>query len=207
MSWTREQAALLRTFLRTGFRRTVLWCGLGMAAAGVLGFAAARIRPGLAEELINAFREQVTQSGVVDEEGAMSVFALLMNNWRAMLLTAMYGFIPFLFLPLISLLVNGALLGVVTAAYHANGMSMALLLAGLLPHGIFELPAMVLSIACGVQLCRNMCLLVTSSPRRVPMVELLGDLLRVMVLLVAPMTVAAALIECYVTPLVMWLFR
>ena len=36
MSWTREQAALLRTFLRTGFRRTVLWCGLGMAAAGVL---------------------------------------------------------------------------------------------------------------------------------------------------------------------------
>lgn len=84
---------------------------------------------------------------------------------------------------------------------------MALLLAGLLPHGIFELPAMVLSIACGVQLCRNMCLLVTSSPRRVPMVELLGDLLRVMVLLVAPMTVAAALIECYVTPAVMWLFR
>ena len=54
MSWTREQAALLRTFLRTGFRRTVLWCGLGMAAAGVLGFAAAQIRPGLAEELINA---------------------------------------------------------------------------------------------------------------------------------------------------------
>ena len=207
MSWTREQAALLRTFLRTGFRRTVLWCGLGMAAAGVLGFAAAQIRPGLAEELINAFREQVTQSGVVDEEGAMSVFALLMNNWRAMLLTAMYGFIPFLFLPLISLLVNGALLGIMASYYMTHGMSMLLFLAGILPHGVLELPALVLSIACGVQLCRNMCLLVTSSPRRVPMVELLGDLLRVMVLLVAPMTVAAALIECYVTPAVMWLFR
>ena len=205
MSWTREQAALLRTFLRTGFRRTVLWCGLGMAAAGVLGFAAARIRPGLAEELINAFREQVTQSGVVDEEGAMSVFALLMNNWRAMLLTAMYGFIPFLFLPLISLLVNGALLGIMASYYMTHGMSMLLFLAGILPHGVLELPALVLSIACGACLCRNMCRLAVSSPQRIPMVELLGDLLRVLVLLVAPMTVAAALIECCVTPAVMGL--
>ena len=78
--------------------------------------------------------------------------------------------------------------------------------AGILPHGIFELPALVLSIACGVYLCRNMCRLVTSSPRRVPMVALLGDLLRVLVVLVAPMTVAAAFIECYVTPVIMGLF-
>lgn len=207
MSWLNEQFVLLAKFLSGGFRRTAGFCALGMAAAAILGAGIGLAFPQQAAQILNSFMEQVEQSGVIDEAGQMSVFSLLMNNWRAMLLTAMYGFIPFLFLPLISLLVNGALLGVVTAAYHANGMSMALLLAGLLPHGIFELPAMVLSIACGVQLCRNMCLLVTSSPRRVPMVELLGDLLRVMVLLVAPMTVAAALIECYVTPLVMWLFR
>ena len=38
------------------------------------------------------------------------------------------------------------------------------------------------------------------------MVELLSDLLRVMLLIVLPMTVAAAFIEAYVTPLVMSLF-
>ena len=206
MSWTREQAALLRTFLRTGFRRTVLWCGLGMAAAGVLGFAAARIRPGLAEELINAFREQVTQSGVVDEEGAMSVFALLMNNWRAMLLSAAYGIIPFLFLPLISLLSNGVLLGVLGGLLHASGQSMLFYAAGILPHGIFELTALVLSIACGVTLCRNMCRLALSDPKRRRLLPLLEDLLRVLVLLVAPLTVAAAFVECYVTPVIMNLF-
>lgn len=206
MSWTREQAALLRTFLRTGFRRTVLWCGLGMAAAGVLGFAAAQIRPGLAEELINAFREQVTQSGVVDEEGAMSVFALLMNNWRAMLVSAAYGFLPFLFLPLISLLTNGVLLGMLAALFMAQGTSLLAYLAGILPHGIFEIPALVFSIACGVYLCRNMCRMVTNHPGKAPLLAVLEDLLRVMVMIVAPLTVAAAFVECYVTPVIMALF-
>ena len=83
---------------------------------------------------------------------------------------------------------------------------MVLYLAGILPHGIFELPALLISAACGVCLCRNMSRLVTSSPKRVPMVELLSDLLRVMLLIVLPMTVAAAFIEAYVTPLVMSLF-
>jgi len=64
----------------------------------------------------------------------------------------------------------------------------------------------VLSIACGACLCRNMCRLAVSSPRRIPMVELLGDLLRVLVMVVAPLTVAAAFTECYVTPVIMSMF-
>ena len=123
-----------------------------------------------------------------------------------MLVSALYGFIPFLFLPLLSLVTNGVLLGVMAALYQVNGQSMLLLAAGLLPHGVFELPAIVISISCGVRLCRNMCRLVTSNPDRVPLVELGEDLLRVLVLLVAPMTVAAAFVECYVTPAVMGLF-
>ena len=39
------------------------------------------------------------------------------------------------------------------------------------------------------------------------MVELAGDLLRVMLLLVFPLTVAAAVMEAYVTPLVAGLFQ
>ena len=38
------------------------------------------------------------------------------------------------------------------------------------------------------------------------MVELLSDLLRVMLLVVLPLTVLAAVMECYVTPVVMGLF-
>lgn len=205
MRWLKEQFSLLREFLRSDFRRMFLLCALGMVCACALGVGFSLARPDAAMEGIGLFITQAEQSGVVDEYGRMSVFALLLNNWRAMLLSAAYGFIPFLFLPVFSLLSNGVLLGVTAAVYVSNEMSLGFLLAGILPHGVFELPALVLSIACGVYLCRNMCRLVTSSPSRIPMVELLGDLLRVLVLLVAPMTVAAAFIECYVTPVIMGL--
>lgn len=206
MNWLKEQTGLLADFLRGGFRRTALFCALGMAGAAVLGVAIGLLFPQQAAQVLNAFMEQVEQSGVIDEQGQMSVFALLMSNWRAMLLSAAYGFIPFLFLPLLSLLSNGVLLGLLGGLVYAGGQSILFYLAGILPHGIFELTALVLSIACGVTLCRNMCDLAVSSQRRVPLPALLEDLLRVLVLLVAPLTAAAAFVECYVTPVVMSFF-
>lgn len=203
MSWLAEQASLLGDFFRAGFRRTVLWCAVGMTVAVALGFVTALLWPEVAWNTLNAFAEQVAESGVVDGAGRMSVFALLMNNWRAMLLSALYGLIPFIFLPAISLLSNGALLGFMMGVYQANGLPLVVLLAGVLPHGLFELPALILSIACGVRLCGNMCLLAAGSGRKAPFMELAEDLLRVLVLIVAPLTVAAAFIECYVTPVVM----
>ena len=206
MSWLKEQFALLGDFFRAGFRRTVLWCAVGMAAAAALGFGMAMIWPDAAWDAIDAFAEQVAEAGVVDEAGRMSVFALLVNNWRAMLLSAAYGLIPFIFLPVISLMSNGAMLGIMAGVYQASGMPLAALAAGVLPHGVFELPALILSIACGVRLCRNMCLLTVRSREKVPFMELAEELLRVLVLAVAPLTVAAAFVECYVTPVVMGWF-
>ena len=203
MSWLREQFTLLNSFLRSDFRKTLLGCAIGMIAAGVLGFVVSMLLPEVAWNMIQNFMDQISQSGVIDEEGQMSVFTLLMNNWRAMLVSALYGLMPFLFLPLVSLLTNGLMLGVMFGIYQANGLSLLALLAGLMPHGIFELPALVFSIACGVRLCRNMCLLVTGSPQKTPFQALAEDLLRVLVLVIAPLTVAAAFVECYVTPIVM----
>ena len=48
--------------------------------------------------------------------------------------------------------------------------------------------------------------LVTSRPGRTPLLAALEDLLRVLVMVVAPLTVAAAFTECYVTPVIMSLF-
>lgn len=206
MSWLSEQFVLLGKFLRTDFRKTILWCTAGMAAAGVLGFMLSVFQPDAAMAAIQNFMDHIAESGVIDEEGQMSVFALLMNNWRAMLVSAAYGFLPFLFLPLISLLTNGVLLGMLAALFMAQGTSLLAYLAGILPHGIFEIPALVFSIACGVYLCRNMCRMVTNHPGKAPLLAVLEDLLRVMVMIVAPLTVAAAFVECYVTPVIMALF-
>lgn len=206
MSWLTEQFDMLRDFLETDFRRILRRCALGMAAAAVLGCLLAAAEPEAVLEVLNLFMEQVQEAGVMDEAGNMSVFALLTNNWMAMLFSALYGFIPFLFLPVFSLLANGSLLGMLAVVYVTNDISLLAYLAGLLPHGIFELPALVLSISCGVCLCRNMCRIVTRDDRRIPLVELLGDLLRVLLLMVLPLAVLAAIMECYVTPLVMGMF-
>lgn len=201
-----EQFGLLRDFLRGSFRRTLLWCALGLLLSAGLGFAIAKLEPDVVDQVLSFFTQMIQEAGVVDEAGTFSPFALLTNNWRAMLVSILYGFIPFLFLPAVTLLVNGALLGILAGWYHSQGISLALYLAGILPHGVLELPALVLSAACGVVLCRNMCKLVTSDPKRTPMVDLLSDLLRVLLLLIAPMVVAAAFIEAYLTPYVMELF-
>ena len=187
MKWLNEQGSLLKDFLTGGFRRT-----LGMLLTVLLGVGIGLLVPEQAAQTMNTFMEQAAQSGVVNEEGEMSVFALLMNNWRAMLISAAYGFVPFLFLPAISLVVRG--------------MSLLAYLTGIVPHGVFEIPALIFSIACGVHLCRAMNQLVTSHPDRAPLPAVLEDLLRVLVMVVAPLTVAAAFTECYVTPVIMSLF-
>ena len=206
MSTLREQYSLLGKFLRTDFSRTIALCAKGTLAAAAFGAFAAFFYPGVIETALDSFATMVEDAGIVNEDGSMSVFALLFNNWWAMLISAAYGFIPFIFLPIVSLISNGLILGVFGAFYVQNGLGLLAFLAGILPHGIFELPALVLSIACGVALCSNMSRLITGNKNRLPMVELLCDLLRVLLLLVAPMVVAAAFIECYITPLIMGLF-
>lgn len=206
MSVLREQIQLLSTFLKSDFRKTLIRCGAAMLIIALLGGASGLAFPEVVEETLAMFMDVVEDAGVIDEEGNFSVFALLANNWSAMLISAAYGLIPFAFLPAISLFSNSFLIGVMAAWYHTSGVSLLIFAAGILPHGIFELPALVLSIACGIYLCRNVSRAVIGRENHRPFTELLCDLLRVLLLLVAPMTVAAAFIECYITPLVIALF-
>lgn len=206
MSAVKEQVSLLGQFLRSDFRRIFFGCLLAMALAIALGFALGLASPETVNQVLEQFMAMVEDAGIMDSVGNISPFGLLTNNWSAMLLAVVYGFVPFLYLPAISIVSNGLLIGLLAAWYHSSGISMGLYLAGILPHGIFELPALIIAAACGVCLCRNMSRMVTSSPRKIPMVELLSDLLRVLLFLIMPMTVAAAFLEAYVTPVIMALF-
>ena len=206
MSALKKQSTLLRDFLRTGFRKVFLLCAVGFIAAAVLGYFVGQAAPDIVETTLESFAQQVEDAGVVNEDGSFSPLALLANNWSAMLISALYGLIPFLFLPIISLFTNGFLMGIMAALYQTEGISMLLYAAALIPHGIFELPALMLSIACGIYLCCHVSRFILRHPNRAPMVEVFCDVLRVILLLVAPMTIAAAFIEAYITPAVMMLF-
>ena len=68
-----------------------------------------------------------------------------------------------------------------------------------------ELPALVLSLAAGLCLCQNINHYIRKNEKGV-MKPLMLNLLRVICLLVLPLLVVAAVMECYVTPQVMQLF-
>ena len=80
-----------------------------------------------------------------------------------------------------------------------------LLAAGILPHGIFELPALCLSLAAGLCLCQNINRYIRKNEKGL-MKPLLLNILRVTGLVVIPLLVVAAIMESYVTPAVMQLF-
>ena len=180
---------------------------VGMTAAAflvllVLAYIAGRLFPDIPASVISAFNEDIAGSGIVQEDGSFNVLALFTNNLRAMLLGVLYGFIPFLYLPALALGVNAAILGMLASLIDGQWL---LLAAGILPHGIFELPALFLSLAAGLCLCKNINVYIRKNEKGV-MKPLLLNILRVVVLLVLPLLVIAAVMETYVTPALMQLF-
>ena len=206
MNTLKEHLLLTRSFLRTNFRKYILLCAAGFLAAGLAGYFVGIFSPETVESVVALFLETAEQSGVFADDGTISTFALLANNWSAMLISVAYGLIPFTFLPVSSLITNGFILGISGAMYHLYEQRFLLWLVALLPHGIFEIPALVLSIACGVYLCVQMSRLVLRIPDRPPMLETFCNVLRVVLLLIAPLTITAAFVEAYITPVIMSFF-
>lgn len=82
------------------------------------------------------------------------VFSIFKQNLIAVSIIISLGLI-YRFLPLAIVLFNGALLGVVVALASSLGLSVFKILSLILPHGSFELPAMILAGAIGMRLSRN----------------------------------------------------
>lgn len=202
----RSQLRQLRDFLRgEDFRHYLLITGAAFAALIVLSFAAGLLLPDLPAGVMTFFLEQMAQLGVMDENGSFSALSLLGNNARAMVLGVLYGFIPFLYLPALSLGVNAMLLGLMAAYFTNNGVSLLVYLAGILPHGIFELPALVVSLTCGIYLCSRINIYIRRNIKGM-MLPAVKNIARTVVVIVLPLLVLAAVVEAYVTPAVMQLF-
>ena len=206
MSGLREHCAQVAPFLRQRAARPFLAMAVLFLISALLGVAACRAEPEIVNVILGSFQGMMESAGVVDESGGISFLGLLVNNWLAMVMSLLYGFIPFLFLPVLAVISNAAIIGVILGACGMLGMPLPALLAGILPHGIFELPALFLAGALGFLLCRNVVRVLLRSPKAEPMLELLLNLLRALLLVVFPLVLCAAALEAYVTPLVMDLF-
>ena len=153
-------------------------------------------------QLLQEFQETLKD---IAPDGTISAPLLFLNNLKACLIAMATGLIPFLFIPVLVLGVNAAVMGAVASMYRMAGMSVvSMYLFGILPHGIFELPAILLSISMGLYLCyclvKRIC---EGRYNRGIVKEALGNMLRTLLTLIIPLLAIAAVIETYVTPILM----
>lgn len=198
----KKQLRALGDFWREEYGRWVGMTAVAFLVLVVLSYIAGRLFPEISAAILTYFNEVVADSGIVRDDGSFSALALFGNNLRAMVLSTLYGFIPFLYLPALSMGVNAILLGMVASSVNGQWL---LLAAGILPHGIFELPALCLSLAAGLCLCQNINRYIRKNEKGI-MKPLLLNILRMTGLVVIPLLVVAAIMESYVTPAVMQLF-
>lgn len=186
--------------LRRRLLRMTFWTAIafgGLTAAFTIYFAQ---NSEMCREILASFMPKM--ESMMDDQGHLSLLRLFLNNVFASALSIGLGLVPFLFLPAFSILSNTMLIGAVLglSAASATVPVIKMVAAGLLPHGIFELPALFLSMAMGLYLCRLVTLKLLGKEREEKILENLNALAKIFVLTVLPLLAAAAAVECFVTP-------
>lgn len=202
MNFIKRQFHELRLFYRHELKWPLPACAAAFLLIVVIsGFAFAQ-NSELAAAIMRFFSENISES-VLTDDGGISAPGLLINNLRACFSCIILGFLPFLFLPALSMVVNAGVIGAMLGLYAVNGYSIwRLSVFGLLPHGIFELPALFIAFACGFSLCLTMCRAVVRLDGGLIVPEL-KNLARVFVINIIPLLILAAAAETYITPLLL----
>lgn len=138
------------------------------------------------EQIVNFIQELLQKT-----EG-MGQFELIkfifLNNVQSSFLGIILGIFLGIF-PVIALVSNGYLLGVVSSfSVRAEGFSSLL---RLLPHGIFELPAIFISFALGIKLGT----IIFRKDKEKLFSDYLKNSLKVFLLIIVPLLIIAAIIE------------
>nr|WP_326184550.1 stage II sporulation protein M [uncultured Oscillibacter sp.] len=196
----------LKTAWRDGLGGEVRRSAIAFCLLAVIGFIACTVLPDLRERLVTLALNTVSSSGAVREDGSLSAVGIFSNNLRACAFTMVYGLLPFLQLPALALGVNAILLGVLAAWYVAEGHSILLYLAALVPHGILELPALILAFAMGLYVCGQLTRRCRRQENALHVWDCLVLISRMLLLAHIPLLAAAAVLEAYVTPALTSLF-
>jgi stage II sporulation protein M len=149
--------------------------------------------------------ERVQQSpDIMRLRESISAPFLFMNNTRALLSILVAGLVSFSVLGIVLYLVNIGLIGGLFGAFELLGIPpWPLFLAGVLPHGIFEIPALMIGSAAVLYIGVALVTPQTGKSMGEVILEILADWAKVFIGVVMPLLAVAAVIEAYVTPLIL----
>jgi uncharacterized membrane protein SpoIIM required for sporulation len=129
---------------------------------------------------------------------------LFMNNTRAVFIIFVLGIVSFSVLGVLSYMVNIALIGgLFTVIELLGGHPWPLFMWGVLPHGIFEIPALL--IGCAAMLYFGVSLVTPQNGKSFgeAALVLVADWTKIFVGVVVPLLAIAAVIETYVSPVLL----
>lgn len=177
-----------------------IYIAIGLFGTGfVIGLTLALIMPfsipALLSEDLAVIRELAAALGPFKITTAIFIF---LKNVSALLFSFIFS--PILCLvPILALTVNGGLISFVSVLV-VQEESLGLLLTGLLPHGVFELPALIIGEAAALSFGTMAIVALISKKRRNQLSPNLKRNLRYLII-ACILLLPAAIIETYVTPL------
>ena len=219
----REERDAWRRHYRRYFKHAARALGVGF----VVGFVYFMLSPGqekkALEFVIRALKD-------IDLQGTPLVLTqtLFYHNSRASVVAVAAGVVPFLFLPILDPLLNGGVLGLLVSVTKHQGLDVPrLVLTKILPHGVFELSAVLYATSLGLYLSAGMGkkavaawrkkrgqrqgqpppapdltnFLETYPERSAEPESLARNVARSFVLVVLPLLLIAAFIEGFITPI------
>ncbi|MFA5394549.1 MAG: stage II sporulation protein M [Methanomicrobiales archaeon] len=166
----------------------------------ILGAFAVHADQSVATELITMMNEGIFES-IGSENPAVVAVNIFLNNLQTSTILfiggAAFGLITILVLSL-----NGFVIGIVVD-YIWQEQGLYVVLAGILPHGIFEIPALILAGMFGILLGKELWNELHGTGDAITAAELNGKRFLVYVL---PLLAIAAIIEGFITPEIIQLF-
>ena len=160
----------------------------------VMGYFAAAVDPDMAS---NWTKELDMLKWILDQPPILIMIIIFLKNLLASAMAMLLG-LGLGLIPLLVVTSNGFLLGIV--AYAAvQKVGILFLAAGILPHGIIELPVVLISIAIGFKL--GYLLALTLAKEKADLSGEIRMAIHFLGRIVAPLLFLAAAIETFITPI------
>ena len=164
-----------------------------------VGWVGTMQNPATGEALMKIFEKEVADQ--IAGNGTPDIFAkLFFNNLEACLLLFLGG-ASFGILTIFIMSMNGILIGAIMEIVH-KGHTVAFVAAAILPHGIFEIPAFILSGALGILLAQS---LIGEWYNKVDTAEDAKKYARLFIIYTIPLVLIAAFVEAFITPVIIHL--
>lgn len=174
-----------------------LWMGYDWVMVNVSGVIAKASPENLAK--IAARAEELPN--LASLQGSINAPFLFLNNTRAVALIFFAGLFSFSVLGVLLYMLNIGLIGGVIAVLQLVGIQpWPIILAGVVPHGIFEIPALMIGSAVVLYMGVAIVTPQTGKSMGEVILELFADWAKIFLGVVVPLLAVAALIEAYITP-------